>query len=115
MGALKVSMRANSKLPVIVIGGGGHAKVLISTLLLQGREVLGFVDVKPLMEPVLGVPQLGDDSAVQRYAPQHVRLVNGVGSVGCTEARRSVYDRFSQAGYVFENLIHSAAVVATDV
>ena len=27
-----------SNLPVIVIGGGGHAKVLVSTLLLQGRK-----------------------------------------------------------------------------
>ena len=47
--------------PVIVIGGGGHAKVLISTLLLQNRNVLGFVDVKPSLSPILGVTRLGDD------------------------------------------------------
>ena len=51
-------------LPLIVIGGGGHAKVLISTLLLQRRRVLGFVDVKQSLPPLLNVTHLGDDDAV---------------------------------------------------
>jgi sugar O-acyltransferase (sialic acid O-acetyltransferase NeuD family) len=115
MGAPEVSVPVNSQLPLIVIGGGGHAKVLISTLLLQQREVLGFVDVKPSVGPVLGVPRLGDDGAVQRHSPKHVQLVNGIGSIGCTAARRSIYDRFRQANYIFANVIHPAAVIAPDV
>ena len=52
-----------SNLPVIVVGGGGHAKVLVSTLLLQHRKVLGFVDPKSLL-PLLGIASLGDDDGV---------------------------------------------------
>lgn len=104
-----------AQLPLIVIGGGGHAKVLISTLLLQQREILGFVDVKVSLDPILGIRQLGDDEAVQGYSPNDVRLVNGVGSVGSTDARRSIYDRFRQAHYMFERVVHPAAIIAPDV
>lgn len=104
-----------TNLPVIVIGGGGHSKVLISTLLLQHRLVLGFVDLKPGATAVLSIAQLGNDDTVLRYSPDQVRLVNGVGSTSSTEARRAVYDRFRQKHYIFDSVIHPSAVVAPDV
>lgn len=55
-------------LPVIVVGGSGHAKVLVSTLLLEHREVLGFVDPDPSLPPILSVRRLGDDNEVFRHA-----------------------------------------------
>ena len=65
-----MKIRANQSriLPVIVIGGGGHAKVLISTLLQQHRNVLGFVEPEAEWMPaVLGVTQLGNDDATVRF------------------------------------------------
>ena len=56
-------------LPVIVIGGGGHAKVLVSTLLLQNRSIFGFVDPKPSLPPLLGIVHLGDDDLVFLHSP----------------------------------------------
>lgn len=103
------------RLPVIVIGGGGHAKVLISTLLSQQSEVLGFVDVRLPLQSILGIPHLGDDSEVLRYAPAQVRLINGVGSVGSSDARRAVYERFRKAGYHFNSVVHPSAIIAPDV
>jgi sugar O-acyltransferase (sialic acid O-acetyltransferase NeuD family) len=102
-------------LPVIVIGGGGHAKVLVSTLLLQHRRVLGFVDVKPFLPPLLGIAHLGDDSVVFHHPPDRVRLVNGVGSIDSTVLRRTVYEKFRERQYVFETVIHPSAVIARDV
>ena len=64
---------------MIVIGGGGHAKVLASTLLLCRRKILGFVDLNPTASPLLGSRYLGNDAAVLLHAPGDVRLVNGVG------------------------------------
>ncbi len=101
--------------PVIVIGGGGHAKVLVSTLLLKNRKVLGFVDLKRAMSPLLGIAYLGDDSAVFLHRPDQVRLVNGVGSVESPESRRVVYEKFRQKQYIFETVIHPSAVIAPDV
>jgi len=102
-------------LPVIVIGGGGHAKVLVSTLLLQNRKVLGFVDLKRTMSSLLGIAYLGDDSAVFLHRPNQVRLVNGVGSVGSLESRRVVYEKLREKEYIFETVIHPSAVIAPDV
>jgi UDP-perosamine 4-acetyltransferase len=41
-----------------------------------------------------------------------VRLVNGVGSVGVAGLRRRLYENFKRAGFLFESVIHPAAVVA---
>lgn len=104
-----------SELPVIVIGGGGHAKVLLSALKLTERNVLGFVDLNLALPPLLGVPHLGDDSAVFTYLPDRVELVNGVGSLGSTKNHQNVYDRFVQKQYRFAAVIHPSAVVAPEV
>jgi sugar O-acyltransferase (sialic acid O-acetyltransferase NeuD family) len=100
---------------VIVIGGGGHAKVLVSTLLLQGRRVLGFVDPKPSLPPLLGIAHLGDDDAVFAYESDQVRLVNGVGSMDSTVLRRAIYEKFQERQYIFEIVIHPSAIIAPEV
>jgi len=35
-------------LPVIILGGGGHARVLVDCLRLSGRQVYGFTAPQPL-------------------------------------------------------------------
>jgi sugar O-acyltransferase (sialic acid O-acetyltransferase NeuD family) len=102
-------------LPLIVIGGGGHAKVIISTLSLRHRRVLGFVDVKRSLPPLLDVTHLGDDDAVFLHSPDEVRLVNGIGGIDSTGSRRMLYEKFRDKQYVFETVIHPSAVIALEV
>jgi sugar O-acyltransferase (sialic acid O-acetyltransferase NeuD family) len=99
---------------LIVIGGGGHAKVLLEALMLGGAHVLGLTDVSSARvgTTVLGVPVLGGDEVVRRYAPGEIGLVNGVGSVGSTQLRAEVYGRFTQEGYTFVSVVHRSAVVS---
>ncbi len=104
-----------SKLPLIIVGGGGHAKVVASTLLLQHRVVLGFVDVDPATPPLLGIANLGNDDTVFDYSPDRVRLVNGVGSVKSTTLRQTIYENFVSKDYSFETVIHPSAIVSPDV
>ena len=49
-------------MPVIVLGAGGHAKVLINTLQLNSINILGITDPDPRLvgQNVLGVPILGN-------------------------------------------------------
>jgi sugar O-acyltransferase (sialic acid O-acetyltransferase NeuD family) len=103
------------ELPMIIIGGRGHAKVLVSTLLLCGRSILGFADLNPAAPPLLGIRCLGSDAAVLLHAPDDVQLVNGVGSTGSTANRKDIYDRFTREGYCFATVIHPSAVVAPEV
>lgn len=104
----------SSGLPIIVIGGGGHAKVLVSTLLFCRRSILGFVDLISAVPPLLGIGCIGTDAAVLLHAPGDVRLVNGVGSAASTVHRRDVYDRFTQEGYCFSTVIHPSAILAPE-
>lgn len=102
-------------LPVIILGGGGHAKVLLEVLLLRHREVLGYTSLDGEAKTVLGILRLGDDKVVLEYAPDKLRLVNGVGSIGSASSRKRLFDRFQSKGYCFEDVIHPAAVMAADV
>src|SRR5256885_936756 len=63
----KLQTRRNDSpmgIPVIVIGAGGHAKVLIDALLAIGTEVLGATDMDPvrLDSSICGLRVLGDDN-----------------------------------------------------
>jgi sugar O-acyltransferase (sialic acid O-acetyltransferase NeuD family) len=101
--------------PVIVIGGGGHAMVLVSTLLLCRASILGFVDLNPAASSMLGINCLGSDTAVSLHPPAEVLLVNGVGSTGSTAKRREVYERFTREGYRFAAVIHPSVIAALEV
>jgi sugar O-acyltransferase (sialic acid O-acetyltransferase NeuD family) len=104
-----------STFPLIVVGGAGHAKVLVSTLLLQQERLLGFLELNLSLPSLLGVPHLGDDRMVLLHAPAQVRLVNGVGSAGSTKSRQTVYERFGAMEYIFQTVIHPSAVIAPEV
>jgi sugar O-acyltransferase (sialic acid O-acetyltransferase NeuD family) len=103
------------EMPVIVIGGGGHAKVVISTLLQCGESILGFVDLNPTCPSLFGARNLGSDAAVLLHAPANVRLVNGVGSTASTVDRQDVYDRFTREGYSFATVKHPSAIIPPGV
>ncbi len=103
--------------PVIVIGGGGHARVAIDALQVQGANIIGCVDSNTATHgsTILGVPVLGDDDKVREYSTNSIRLVNGIGSTGVATLRRALFLRFSEMGYSFAGVIHPSAVVAGSV
>ena len=102
-------------LPIIVLGAGGHAKVLIDALLLGRATVLGVVAPESGRQVIAGLPALGGDEVVASYGARAVRLVNGVGSVARPARRREIYERFKSQGYVFQSVIHPSAIIARDV
>jgi sugar O-acyltransferase (sialic acid O-acetyltransferase NeuD family) len=115
LGTLSVINSDDWRLPVIVIGGGGHAKVLVSMLRQQNRTILGFVDPNASRPQLLETARIGDDDAVLQHAMSDVRLVNGIGSTKSTALRRAVYEKFRAHQYLFETLIHPSAIIAREV
>jgi len=102
-------------LPLVLIGAGGHAKVVLSLARALGREVVGVCD------PVLAregatywreLPVLGDDDALAGWAPDRIELANGIGQQpqGAT-VRQRLHDRLTQQGFRFPALVHPAAWV----
>lgn len=99
---------------IIVLGAGGHAKVL--TEALQPMVVFGFIDANPEKHGLRmgNAIVLGDDETVASYAPATVELVNGLGSIGKNSRRMALFMRFKEAGYAFRDVVHRSAVVASD-
>ena len=103
--------------PVIIIGGGGHARVLISTLKALRREIIGLLhpDTSLIGQCIAGVCALGNDDKIKDYAPDTIELINGLGSVSLPEKRKDIYMKFKKNGYSFASVIHPSAIVVDDV
>ncbi|MGE5396102.1 MAG: acetyltransferase [Chitinophagales bacterium] len=102
--------KPDMKIPVIVIGSGGHARVLLDTLRLLAVPVVGVTDIIP--QQISEAPYLGNDEAILDYRTDAIQLVNGLGSVNSTRRRRLVFERFSMAGFSFATLIHPSATIS---
>ena len=102
---------------LIVLGAGGHAKVLIDALNRAGAVIEGIADADPARTGtrVLGVEIIGTDADVLERDPDEVMLVNGLGSVDQPRARRDVYIRFSDRSYTFATVVHPSAIIAEGV
>lgn len=97
----------------LVIGAGGHAKVVADILLCQGMEVLGFLDDDPKTWGAirLGLHVLGSISGYQDYAPDVLAI-----GIGENLARQRIVERLGAAErQMWCNAIHPAAVVARSV
>ena len=103
--------------PVILIGGGGHARVLIELLRRLDAEIAGIVEADPSRHGTVldDIPILGGDQMVLEHDPGEILLANGVGSVRQPEARRDVYERFSARGYRFATLVHPSSILADGI
>jgi UDP-perosamine 4-acetyltransferase len=103
--------------PVILLGSGGHARVLLDMLRRLDVELLGLADPNRLAgSEYLGVNILGDDSAIWAYPADSVELVNGIGSLPRDAGlRAALFEKCRAQGYRFRTLIDPRAFTATDV
>ncbi len=103
--------------PVIVLGGGGHAKVLIAILRRLNCRLLGIVDPNQTRGlQVHGLNVLGADNAIFDYSNAEIELVNGVGSLPKDKGLRAcLFNTFNAQGYRFKTVIDPTALIAEDV
>jgi len=105
--------------PAVILGAGGHARVLTACLRELDVQILGCTGVEEEADSVAtrpaGVAYLGDDQAVLTMPADSVHLVNGLGSVGSTLQRTRLHASFKDRGYRFASVVHPAALIASDV
>ncbi|MDN3679450.1 acetyltransferase [Vibrio tapetis subsp. quintayensis] len=100
--------------PIVMIGGGGHASVLIDILLQQGKEILAVVSPEDISQRAVfsGITHLKNDDDVLDFPKDQVRLVNGVGMMPRSGLKRKVNEYFLSLGYQFETVISNSALVS---
>ncbi|MHC8355017.1 acetyltransferase [Pseudomonas sp. LB3P81] len=100
--------------PLVILGAGGHAKVLLSLLQAAGLLVMGVCDpvlFKQKLETWRGVKVLGGDEFLETLDPTSVGLVNGIGQTVGSSRRREVYEQLIARGFHFPALVHPHAWV----
>lgn len=100
--------------PLILLGAGGHAKVVAALALAAGRRLAGVCDPSLASAGVAewrGLPVLGDDAALVRFAPHLYELALGIGMVPGSRLRAARYRALTGLGYRFPALVHPRAVV----
>lgn len=105
----RVSMSTDSS-PVVILGAGGHARVLLEALHALEVPVVGFVAPSAEGSRLGDVPWLGGDDALARL-DEGVELVNGVGSAGRADRRAAVHSAAEAAGRRFRTVVHPRAIV----
>jgi sugar O-acyltransferase (sialic acid O-acetyltransferase NeuD family) len=104
-------------IPVVGIGAGGHAKVVIEILRLRGEyEVVELLDIKRELwgSTVADVAVTGDDSLLPALTARGIRHVFiGVGTVGDTAPRKRLYSLACSQGCTVIDAIHPAALVSS--
>jgi UDP-perosamine 4-acetyltransferase len=102
---------------IIVIGGGGHAKVLISILKKNAEfEVIGYTDPED-KGTLLGIPYLGKDEIIPSVmAKENVQFAAmGVGSVNVNGYRERVFSNIKSFGIEFPVIVSKDAIVNEEV
>ena len=102
---------------LVIVGGGGHAKVVLSLLgKLSDFDVVGYVDPND-MGTVLGADYLGDDDVLPTLMKeQGVKAAAlGIGHPRSGDVRRSAVEKLKILGYSLPPVISPDAVVNVDV
>lgn len=102
--------------PAILLGAGGHAKVLVDLLKEGGTSILGICD--PVLAARresnwLGLSVLGGDDVLAGFQPEALVLVNGVGFLPGSLTREKLYLSLHRKGFHFASLVHVRAIVSS--
>lgn len=98
---------------ILILGAGGHGKVVADILTCQGIGVLGFLDDNPATwgSSCLGLPTLGGINTYKDYAPDG--LIIGVGQ---NRVREALVQRLGKAAdALWINAIHPSTIIAPSV
>ncbi|MEO1750161.1 acetyltransferase [Thiofaba sp. EF100] len=103
--------------PIVILGHGGHARVVLDVLRCLGWPVAGFLtpDLAAGTD-VQGLPVLGDDGWLEGERAGDYTYVLGLGLLPHRPTLRAdLYRRVRHLGLDTPTLIHPSAIVARDV
>lgn len=105
---------------IILIGGGGHCKVIIDAI-LKGKqyEIEGIIDPNiSIGKKVLNIPVIGkDDNLLDIYNRGIKNAFIAVGSIGdfsTIRKREEIYQKLKMIGFSLPIIVHPAAVIADE-
>ena len=100
--------------PVIVLGGGGHASVIVEILRLNKVEIIGISDPALKKGEMIfkDIPVIDDYLILENYQTSKVSLVNGIGPSTKSIYRATINEKFTDLGYEFLSAVHPSAIIS---
>lgn len=100
--------------PVLLLGAGGHAAVVMDMLRQLNCTVVGVVakDQPKSLGVFEGIAWHSSDDDVLSFDKDEVLLVNAIGSLPGQEVRFKVQQKFKQLGYRFMTVVSPKAIVS---
>jgi len=100
----------------VILGGGGHARVLIDTLQQYTKiRIAGILDPNRTLwgQSMLDVPVLGGDDLLPELVRKDVNcFVIGMGSIGNFQLRQKLYQTAIALGIEVVSVIHRTATIS---
>lgn len=103
---------------IVVIGAGGHAKVVADIIVSnKALKLIGFADKdKEPLSSFYGSEIIGNDSAIKEKGIKY-SLANGIGFLPSRKpennSRKHVFNNFKKNGFSFPYLIHPNAYISS--
>ena len=108
-------MIARSYQSIIILGAGGHAKVVADVLVKSGYEIIGLVTPDKEKDSLcFGYRIIGDEDVLDSYLDREFLLANGIGFLPGKPLRWNLAKKMRDKGYSFVNVIHPSAIIADD-
>jgi len=100
---------------VVLVGGGGHAAVLLAVLTRLGHRVIGYAAPGPKPARVALAYLGSDDDLAEKYATTDVTAALGLGKTRVDDRRMQVLTSLARAGLRFPPIVAPSATVHAGV
>lgn len=107
--------RIDARIKVLLLGGGGHAKVVIDAMRCGAYEIEGILESScdKVGTMVCGIPVVGTDQDLTHFFAQGVQdAVIAIGHMGDGSIRRRLAQQLRSIGYHLPTIIHPQAIVS---
>jgi sugar O-acyltransferase (sialic acid O-acetyltransferase NeuD family) len=94
---------------ILMIGGGGHAYVLLDILNILKIKVHGYISPE---KSTLNLEYLGDDSYLTPNQCNKFKLINAIGSIVIPHKRKHVFLYYKNMGFRFKTVVHPNATIS---
>ncbi len=97
---------------IVIIGGGGHAKVIISIIKkLKDFEIVGFTELEK-KDNILGIEYLGPDSVLQDLFNQGIKnAAIGLGQIKSSLHRKRIVELLNKIGFKFPTIVSPNSII----
>ncbi len=102
---------------IILLGGGGHAKVVANALLSNKKyNILGYIDKKNNGKLLEKIKYLGNDNKLQEIYTKGTQLAFcAIGSIGDYSIRKNAIEKAKKIGFNFINAKHPTSIISQNV